>query len=288
LLFRTVSQSLLDIAGDPKHLGAEIGGMAILHTWGGQLQAHPHLHCVLPAGGLAPDGSRWVPCRPDFFLPVRVLSRRFRRLYVEGLKDLYGRGELTLTGRCRELAEPKPWFRLLATLREKEWVVYAKEPQDSAHILKYLARYTHRVAISNHRLVALQDGQVTFRFKDHKRGGKLRTQTLDAIEFLRRYCLHILPKGLHKIRYFGFLANRHRQKKLTHCRTLLGQSANARVTTAMAVGAGTSEPDRKDLRLEPGDACPVCHQGRMQLVETYHRHRGAQDLSVAVPVWDTS
>jgi hypothetical protein len=288
LLFRTVSQSLLDIAGDPKHLGAEVGGLAVLHTWGGQLQFHPHLHCVLPAGGLAPDGSRWVPCRPDFFLPVRVLSRRFRRLYVEGLKDLYGRGELTLTGRCRELAEPKPWLRLLAALREKEWVVYAKEPQDSEHILKYLARYTHRVAISNHRLVALQDGQVTFRFKDHKRGGQLRTQTLDAIEFLRRYCLHILPKGLHKIRYFGFLANRHRQKKLAQCRTLLGQSADARVMNEMAVGAGTSEPDRKDLRLEPGDACPVCHQGRMQLVETYHRHRAAQDLSVAVPVWDTS
>jgi hypothetical protein len=210
LLFRTVSQSLLDIASDPKYLGAEIGGMAILHTWGGQLQHHPHLHCVLPAGGLAPDGSRWVPCRPNFFLPVRVLSRRFRRLYVEGLKQLYDQGELALTGRCREFAEPKVWKRLLASLREQEWVVYAKEPCDSAHIFKYLARYTHRVAISNHRLMALQDGNVTFRFKDHKRGGKLRTQTLDAVEFLRRFCLHILPKGLHKIRYFGFMANCHR------------------------------------------------------------------------------
>ena len=288
LLFRTVSQTLLDIAGDPKHLGAEIGGMAVLHTWGGQLQAHPHLHVVLPAGGLSPGGSRWVTCRPDFFLPVRVLSRRFRHLYLDGLKELYGQGELALTGRCREFAEPKPWRRLLAALRDKEWVVYAKEPQDAEHILTYLARYTHRIAISNHRLVALQDGQVTFRFKDHKRGGQLRIQTLDAIEFLRRYCLHILPKGLHKIRYFGFLANRHRKAKLIQCRALLGQSTDAVVTNAIAAGLDTLELDRKVARVEPGDECSVCHQGRMQLVETYHRHQAAGDLSVAVPVVDTS
>ncbi|MDH3600676.1 MAG: transposase zinc-binding domain-containing protein [Candidatus Tectomicrobia bacterium] len=134
LLFRTVSQTLLDIAGDPKRLGAKLGGLAVLHTWGGRLQHHPHLHVILPAGGLAPDESRWVPCRPNFFLPVRVLSRRFRRLYLKGLKRLYHQGELTLTGRCRELAETQPWNRLLAALRKKEWVVYAKEPQDSAHI----------------------------------------------------------------------------------------------------------------------------------------------------------
>jgi hypothetical protein len=288
LLFRTVSQSLLDIASDPKHLGAEIGGMAILHSWGGQLQHHPHLHCVLPAGGLAPDGSRWVPCRPNFFLPVRVLSRRFRRLYVEGLKQLYDQGELALTGRCRQFAEPRAWKRLLASLREQEWVVYAKEPCDSAHIFKYLARYTHRVAISNHRLMALQDGNVTFRFKDHKRGGKLRTQTLDAVEFLRRFCLHILPKGLHKIRYFGFMANCHRQAKLAHCRTLLGQCHDALVPHVMATDETTPEPDCKSVRIEPGDPCPVCHQGRMVLIETYYRHRAAEDLSVAPPGCDTS
>ncbi|MDH3599434.1 MAG: transposase [Candidatus Tectomicrobia bacterium] len=169
------------------------------NTWGGELQHHPHLHCVLPAGGLAPDRSRWVPCRPDFFLPVRVLSRRFRRLFPDGLKHLYGQGELTLTGRCRDLAEPKPWKRLLAALRDQEWVVYAKEPCDSEHILKYLARYTHRVAISNHRLVALQDGQVTFRFKDHKRGGQLRTRTLGAVEFFAGFacifCLRVYTKS---------------------------------------------------------------------------------------------
>ena len=179
---------------------------------------------------------------------MRVLSRRFRRLYLDGLKHLYSQGELTLTGRCRELAEPRPWKRLLAALREKEWVVYAKEPQDSEHILKYLARYTHRVAISNHRLIALQDGQVTFRFKDHKRGGKLRTQALEAMEFLRRLMLHILPKGMHKIRYFGFMANRHREASLARCRSLLEQSTNAVVATAMAVGTDT--PDRRGLCLK--------------------------------------
>jgi Putative transposase/Transposase zinc-binding domain len=289
LLFRTVAQSLLDIAGDPKHLGAEIGGMAVLHTWGGQLQHHPHLHCVLPAGGLAPDGSRWIPCRPGFFLPVRVLSRRFRKLYLEGLKRLYNQGQLNLTGRCRELVEAKPWKRLWAALGDIEWVVYAKEPvHDSEHILKYLARYTHRVAISNHRLVALQDGEVTFRFKDYKRRGELRTQTLKAVEFLRRFTLHILPGGLHKIRYFGYFANRYRQAKLAHCRALLGQSTNALVTHATAVGEATLEPDSEGARIEPGDTCPACHQGRMQLVKTYYRHRAAWDLSVAGPKLDTS
>ncbi len=288
LLFRTVSQSLLDIAGDPKHLGAELGGMAVLHTWGQQLQFHPHLHCVLPAGGLAPDGSRWVPCRPNFFLSVRVLSRRFRNLYLEGLKALYSQGELTLTGRCRELAESKSWRRLLKVLRDKEWVVYAKEPCDSEHILKYLARYTHRVAISNHRLVALQDGQVTFRFKDYKRRSELRTQTLDAVEFLRRFMLHILPKGLHKIRYFGFLANRHRQAKLALCRTLLGQSIAVLVTNAVTADEGNPEPNHTGIRIGPGDPCPICHDGRMELVETYYRHRSAEDLSVAPPKFDTS
>ncbi len=196
LLFRTVAQTLQDIAADPKHLGAEIGGLAVLHTWGQQLHHHPHLHCVLPVGGLASAGTRWVPCRPHFFLPVRVLSRRFRRLYLAGLAQTYAQGQLTLAGRCQELAEPTPWQRLLATLRAKEWVVYAKEPiQDPRHVLQYLARYTHRVAISNHRLVALQDGQVTFRYKDYQHGHRLRTETLEAVEFLRRLMLHVPPHG---------------------------------------------------------------------------------------------
>jgi hypothetical protein len=195
---------------------------------------------------------------------------------------------LTLAGRCRELAEPTPWNRLLQSVRDKEWVVYAKEPCDSAHILTYLARYTHRVAISNHRLVALQDGLVTFRFKDSKRAGQLRTHTLDAVEFLRRFCLHMLPKGLHKIRSFGFLANRHRQAKLALCRTLLGQNAAVLVTNALTAGGGTPGPEGAGRQAEPGAPCPVCHQGRMQVVQTSHRHPAAWDLSVAVPAWDSS
>ena len=284
LLFRTVAQTLHDIAGDPKHLGAEVGGFAVLHTWGQQLHHHPHLHCVLPAGGIAPDGTQWVSCRPHFFLPVRVLSRRFRRLYLAGLEHLYGQGHLILTGRCRELAEPPPWRRLLAALRDQEWVVYAKEPlQAPQHVLQYLARYTHRVAISNQRLVALEDGQVTFRYKDYQRGHRLRTLTLEAVEFLRRLMLHVPPRGFHRLRHFGFLANRVRQEKLAQCRMLLGHATQPRAREAAAdlqapkVSAG-----------EPGAACPVCHHGRMQLIKTVYRQPAVWDLSVSTPRLDTS
>jgi len=284
LLFRAVAQTLQDIAGDPKHLGAEIGGFAVLHTWGQQLLHHPHLHCVLPAGGLAPDGTQWLPCRPHFFLPVRVLSRRFRRLYLAGLEQLYAQGHLTLTGRCRALAEPQPWQGYLATLRDQEWVVYAKEPiPDPRHVLKYLARYTHRVAISNHRLVALEDSQVTFRYKDYTHGHRLRTLTLDAVEFLRRLMLHVPPHGFHRLRHFGFLANRVRQAKLAQCRALLGHALQSLVQQE----AAASKPPEGTAG-EPGAVCPVCQQGRMQLVQTVYRQTAAWDLSVPAPVCDTS
>ena len=284
--FRTVTQTLQDIAGDPKHLGAEIGGFAVLHTWGQQLHFHPHLHCVLPAGGLAPDETQWLPCRPHFFLPVRVLSRRFRRLYLAGLEHLYAQGQLSLLGRCRDLAEPAPWHQFLADMRGKDWVVYAKEPlQEPQHVLQYLARYTHRVAISNHRLVALEDGQVTFRYKDYQRGHRLRTLTLDAVEFLRRLMLHVPPHGFHRLRHFGFLANRVRQAKLAQCRTLLGhatppQAQGKAVDLDLKPPAGTAG--------EPGTACPVCQHGRMQLIKTVYRQPGVWDLSVPAPGLDTS
>ncbi len=284
LLFRTVAQTLQDIAGDPKHLGAEIGGFAVLHTWGQQLHHHPHLHCVLPAGGLAPDGTQWIPCRPHFFLPVRVLSRRFRRLYLAGLEQTYAQGQLSLMGRCRELAEPTPWQRLLAALRDKEWVVYAKEPlREPQHVLKYLARYTHRVGISNHRLVSLADGQVTFRSKDYQRGHRLRTLTLDAVECLRRLLLHVPPHGFHRLRHFGFLANRVRQEKLAQCRSLLGQATRP-----------PAQQEAVDLKTpavsaaEPGSVCPVCQHGRMQLVQTLYRQQAAWDLSLPALGFDTS
>ena len=284
LLFRTVAQTLQDIAGDPKHLGAEIGGFAVLHTWGQQLHHHPHLHCVLPAGGLAPDGTQWIPCRPHFFLPVRVLSRRFRCLYLAGLEQTYAQGQLSLMGRCRELAEPTPWQRLLAALRDKEWVVYAKEPlREPQHVLKYLARYTHRVGIANHRLVSLADGQVTFRYKDYQRGHRLRTLTLEAVEFLRRLMLHVPPHGFHRLRHFGFLANRVRQEKLAQCRSLLGQATRP-----------PAQQEAVDLKTpavsaaEPGSVCPVCQHGRMQLVQTLYRQQAAWDLSLPALGFDTS
>src|SRR5215469_16398490 len=284
LLFRTVAQTLQDIAGDPKHLGADIGGFAVLHTWGQTLHHHPHLHCVLPAGGLAPDGSQWVPCRPHFFLPVRVLSRRFRRLYLAGLEQLNVQGHLTLTGRCQELDEPQPWQRCLATLRDKEWVFYAKEPlQDPQHVLQYLARYTHRVAISNYRLVALEDGQVTFRYKDYQRGHRLRTLTLEAVEFLRRLMLHVPPHGFHRLQHFGFLANRVRQEKLAQCRALLGQAPRPPRHEEPVARQVPEVPSSA-----PGAPCPVCQHGRMQLVQTLYRQQGAWDLSVPMPGLDTS
>jgi hypothetical protein len=284
LLFRTVAQTLQDIAGDPKHLGAEIGGFAVLHTWGQQLHHHPHLHCVLPAGGLAPDGTQWLPCRPHFFLPIRVLSRRFRRLYLAGLAQLYGQGQLSLTGRCQALTTPLPWQRLLAVLRDTEWVVYAKEPlQDPRHVLQYLARYTHRVAISNHRLVALEEGQVTFRYKDYQRGHRLRTLTLDAVEFLRRLMLHVPPHGFHRVRHFGFLANRVRQAKLAQCRMLLGHATHPHTRKA-AADLQASQVSAA----EPGAACPVCQHGRMQLIKTVYRQPAVWDLSVPTPGLDTS
>jgi len=189
-------------------------------------------------------------------------------------------------GRCRDLAEPTPWQRLLATLRDQEWVVYAKEPmQNPQHVLKYLARYTHRVAISNHRLVALEDGQVTFRYKDYQRGHRLRTLTLAAVEFLRRLMLHVPPHGFHRLRHFGFLANRVRQEKLAQCRTLLGRATPPQAR-GKAVDLDLKPPE--GAAGEPGTVCPVCQHGRMQLIQTLYRQPGVWDLSLPVPGLDTS
>ncbi len=282
--FRTVAQTLQDIALDPTPLGAEIGGLAVLHTWGQPLHHHPHLHGVLPAGGVAPDGARWVPCRPNFFFPVRVLSRRFRRLSLTGLAQLDAQGQLTFAGRCRALAEHTPWQGVRADGRDTEWVVYAKEPlREPQHVLTYLARSTHRVAIANHRLLALDHGQVTFRSKDYQRGYRLRPLTRDAVECLRRLMLHVPPPGFHRIRHCGFLANRVRQEKLAQCRTLLGQAIRPH-----------AQEEAVDLKtpavsaMEPGAVCPVCQHGRMQLVQTLYRQPAAWDLSVPVPGLDTS
>jgi hypothetical protein len=212
ILFRAVSETLRTIALDPKHLGARIGFLAVLHTWGQTLTHHPHVHCVVPGGGLSVDQSRWIHCRPGFFLPVRVLSRFFRGRFLRLLDNARRQGKLCLHGNLQALSRPVPWADLRAKLRRTEWAVYSKPPFGGPQqVLKYLARYTHRVAISNRRLLCLEEGRVTFRWKEYRRGAVHPTMTLQAAEFTRRFLLHILPKGFMRIRSFGFLANRCRR-----------------------------------------------------------------------------
>ena len=216
LLFSASAQATLEIAADPKHLGAEIGLISILHTWGQNLLLHPHIHCAIPAGGLSPDRSRWVHPRYPFFLPVKALSRVFRGKFCAGLKRLYRRKQLRCSGPAAALAHPKQFRQLLRRVHRQDWVVYAKPAFDGpTQVLKYLGRYTHRVAISNHRLLAFDGERVTFRWKDYAHSGKQRQMTLEAVEFLRRFFLHVLPKGFVRIRHFGFLANRHRAQRLS-------------------------------------------------------------------------
>lgn len=224
ILFHTAAETLLTIARDPKHLGAEIGFFAVLHTWGQTLQHHPHIHCVVPGGGLSPGYERWVSSRPGFFLPVRVLASLFRRLFIEALERAFAGGELQFFGEIESVADSAAFAQYLAPLRRKDWVVYAKPPFGGPHqALEYLSRYTHRTAISNERILAVTNGKVTFQWKDyrHQHRQKSRTMTLDADEFLRRFLNHTLPPGFQRIRYFGFLANRHRKDKLERCRELL-------------------------------------------------------------------
>ena len=224
ILFRATAETLLTIARDPKHLGADIGFFAILHTWGQNLHFHPHLHCVIPGGGIALDQSRWISCRPGFFLPVRVLSRLFRRLFLRALQQAFENGQLQFHGEIGGLRETAAFQRYLAPVAKAEWVVYAKPPFGGpAHALEYLGRYTHRVALSNDRLLSVSDGQITFRYKDYRLHGreKHKTMTLPEEEFIRRFRTHILPPGFQKIRFFGFFSNRQRKLKLALCRQLL-------------------------------------------------------------------
>ncbi|MGH7103934.1 MAG: IS91 family transposase [Acetobacteraceae bacterium] len=227
ILFRAAADALRDIAAAPRHLGAEVGAVAVLHTWGQTLQHHPHLHCIVPGGGLSPDQTRWVHCRPGFFLPVRVLSRRFRTLFLGRLRAAFVAGELRFSGALAVLAEPAAFAERLDALGGIEWVVYAKRPfAGPEQVLAYLGRYTHRVAIANTRLTRLQDGQVSFTWKDYRHEGKTRVMTLAAEEFIRRFLLHAVPDGFHRIRHVGFLANGHRTAKLALCRTLLAAPAS--------------------------------------------------------------
>jgi hypothetical protein len=226
LLFKTAAETLLTIAADPRHLGARIGLTAVLHTWGSALTHHPHVHCIVPGGGLSQQGDRWISCRPGFFLPVRVLSRLFRRLFLEKLAAAHQAGRLQFFGALTSLREPSAFAAWLAPLRKIEWVVFAKRPfAGPKAVLAYLSRYTHRVAISNRRLIALDDNGVTFTWKDYRAKGRTRYKrmTLAADEFIRRFLLHVLPAGFHRIRHYGLFANGGRAENLARARQLLGQ-----------------------------------------------------------------
>jgi hypothetical protein len=226
ILFRATAETLLTIAGDPARLGVELGFFAVLHTWGQNLHFHPHLHCVVPGGGLSMDHDRWIQGRRRFLLPVKVLSRFFRRVFLNALEKAHAAGELQFFGELESLRDPQAFARYLAPLRQCEWVVYAKAPFGGPqHVLQYLGRYTHRVAISNRRLLALQDGQVSFQWKDY-RDGEQKVMTVAAEEFIRRFLQHALPSGLQRIRYYGFLANCHRAAKLDLCRRLLATACS--------------------------------------------------------------
>ncbi len=270
LLFRAASETLLEIARDPKHLGAQIGFLAVLHTWGQRLTHHPHLHCVVPAGGISADRTRWIPARRSFFLSVRVLSRLFRGKFLAYLGAAIRSGEVQFRGRLRRLEDPARLRAFLRRLSHTEWVVYSKRPfAGSRGVLKYLARYTHRVAISNQRIVSVEDGEVTFRYKDYRSGGLERTMTLSGVEFIRRFLQHVLPGSFHRIRYYGFLANRDRTEHLALARRLLAPE-RAREThgpTPLQEPAEISQVGF-DARTPKEPTCPVCKTGRMVVVET--------------------
>jgi hypothetical protein len=257
ILFRTASETLLTIARDPKHLGAGIGFFGILHTWGQNLLHHPHVHFVVPGGGLSADYERWVPGKPRFLLPVRVLSELFRRLFLGALRDAFAQRKLQFFGEIAALKDRTAFAEYLEPLSKMKWVVYAKKPfGGSERVLEYLGRYTHRVALSNHRILDVSNGKVTFRWKDYRAKGsqKSRVMTLAADEFIRRFLIHTLPPGFQRIRYFGFLTNRFRREKLELCRSLLA----AADTTANPPQSGPprdAPPDQTFRR------CPKCHTG---------------------------
>jgi putative transposase len=257
----------------------------VLHTWGQTLHHHPHIHCLVPAGGLALDGTAWVSCPKRFFLPVRVLSRLFRRTFLTGLQQAVAQERLSMQGQCQRWQAPPAWHQFLTTLKHTEWVVYAKPPLPGPQrVLHYLARYTYRVAITNRRLLALQDGQVTFRWKDYQRGNRQRTMTLDAVEFLRRFLLHVLPRGLQRIRHYGLFANGVRKSKLPLCRRVLAQVPGCATPVSSAHDAATPGPP-----LPPrSEVCPACHVGRMQAQETWFPQHTARDLSRPLLGCDTS
>jgi len=256
LLLRASAETLLQVARNPRHLGAEIGFFSVLHTWNQKLQLHPHVHCVVPAGGLSRDHTRWIRSRPRFFLPIQVLRRVFRGKFVAGLKSAFQHGQLHLSADLALLAQPKVFAAWLRPLFRRDWIVYSKPPFGGPEdVLQYLGRYTHRVAISNHRLVSLADGQVTFRWRDSAHHNEQKLMTLSLDEFLRRFLLHLLPKGFVRIRHFGFLANRQRSTLLPLC------------LTALSTVSSQTKPETSTAQeSHPLWRCPKCG-GPMAVIE---------------------
>ncbi len=266
LLFRASAETMTRIAADPKHLGARIGFTAVLHTWGSAMTHHPHVHMIVPGGGLSRDGTKWISSRPAFLLPVRVVGALFRRFFLEALADLHARGKLAFFGTLAHLADGKAFTRHLAPVRRKRWIVYAKPPFAGPRaVLAYLSRYTHRVAISSRRIIAFDGANVTFRVKDYRRDGaaRHRTLTLEAGEFIRRFLLHVLPRGFHRIRHYGFLTGPNRKAGVERIRELLGAPSSP-------------QPDDDETKIsEPPDVrppCPCCG-GRMTIVGIFLRWR---------------
>jgi hypothetical protein len=260
LLFKAASETMMTIAADPRHLGARLGITAVLHTWGSALTHHPHVHMIVPGGGISPDGAHWVASKTGFLLPVRVLGTLFRRLFLTRLIELHQAGKLAFFGALADLTDRRRFLRQLAPVRNKRWVVYAKPPfAGPAAVLAYLARYTHRVAISNRRLIAFDEAGVTFRYKDYRRNGPERHQvmTLAAHEFMRRFLLHVLPLGFHRIRHYGLLASATRKANLIRARELL---------------AVTPPPEPLEVleALDQFPPCPCCG-GRMRIIESFGR-----------------
>ena len=264
ILFKASAETLITIAADPKHLGARIGVLSVLHTWGSALTHHPHVHMIVPGGGVSLDGERWIACRPGFFLPVGVLSRLFRRLVLDKLAVAHGAGALQFYGKLAALSPALAFAMYLAPLRNREWVVYSKRPFGGpAEVLRYLARYTHRVAISNRRLLALNDKGVTFKWKDYRLEGRERyaVMTLDTHEFIRRFLMHVLPQGFHRIRYYGLLTSPTRAKNIARIRELLAVP----LIPIEAIKAAATNPEQPKA---PEHACPCCGS-RMRIIETF-------------------
>ena len=278
IVFRAASETLRVIAADPKHLGAEIGFLGVLHTWGQNLLHHPHAHFLVPGGGISPDGNSWIACRPGFFLPVTVLSSMFRGLFLRYLTKAFTAGALNFFAAYRHLHEPAAFRRYLAPLWKTGWVIYTKKPcAGPAQVLDYVGRYTHRVATSNNRLLSMDNDKVRFKWKDYRDGNRQKTMILEGGEFIRRFLIHVLPDGFHRIRYFGFLGNCHRARKLDHCRELLEMTPPSPADPPADYRDRFAALTGRSLR-----ECPHCQTGVMVVIGCVARP------GICLPIPDTS